>query len=310
MVRGEKTAVPDFFGSSFESASGDEWPATQYSTRGGVDCSYETALDVRDGPNVYAYVQQNPWTKFDPHGLNGEYAVATMKFLNDGMELGVKGICGVVNGVGSCINTADNWISTKLTGESADTKRARTVERLDRLMTSDERRASRTPEEAQMDKECIERSLNFSMMGLGGGVKVPKTGSVKPPAPKPGGASAQVTGEAAAAQAEAAAPGTTAPVPGGRGKNNLKPDSRAEDAHTTFKTDKNGKVTGHAEWTPNSQNPSGFDQVKRVDTQYAPPTPHTNSVTGEKIPTPHTHDKTVPGGVRPATPDELPNKGK
>ena len=69
MVRGEKTAVPDFFGSAFESAFGDEWPATQYRTRGGVDCSYETALDVRDGPNLYAYVMQNPWTMWDPHGL-------------------------------------------------------------------------------------------------------------------------------------------------------------------------------------------------------------------------------------------------
>ena len=69
MLRGEKTAVPDFFGSSWESASGDEWPATQYSTRGGVDCSYETALDVRDGPNLYAYVMQNPWTGFDAEGL-------------------------------------------------------------------------------------------------------------------------------------------------------------------------------------------------------------------------------------------------
>jgi hypothetical protein len=69
MVRGEKTAVPDFFGSSFETASGDECPASQYRTRGGVDCSYEPALDVRDGPNLYAYVKQNPWTGFDPKGL-------------------------------------------------------------------------------------------------------------------------------------------------------------------------------------------------------------------------------------------------
>lgn len=83
MVRDEKTAVPDFFGSAFESASGDECPATQYRTRGGVDCSYEPALDVRDGPNLYAYVRCNPWSKFDPLGLYAEaghfyttYAVA------------------------------------------------------------------------------------------------------------------------------------------------------------------------------------------------------------------------------------------
>jgi hypothetical protein len=31
--------------------------------------SYDLAPDVRDGPNLYAYVRQNPWTKFDPDGL-------------------------------------------------------------------------------------------------------------------------------------------------------------------------------------------------------------------------------------------------
>ena len=27
-----------------------------------------------DGPNVYSYVRQNPWTAFDPHGLSTSYA--------------------------------------------------------------------------------------------------------------------------------------------------------------------------------------------------------------------------------------------
>ncbi len=93
---------------------------------------------------------------------------------------------------------------------------------------------------------------------------------------------------------------------GGRAKNKLKPDPNAQGAHTTFKMDAKGNVTGHAEWKPNPQNPSGFDQVKRVDTQHAHSRPHKNKVTKQEIPTPHTHDKTVPGGVRPATPDELP----
>src|SRR6266705_3272085 len=26
-----------------------------------------------DGPNLYCYVRQNPWTKFDPEGLNGQH---------------------------------------------------------------------------------------------------------------------------------------------------------------------------------------------------------------------------------------------
>ncbi len=86
-------------------------------------------------------------------------------------------------------------------------------------------------------------------------------------------------------------------APKGRGKNKLRPDPNAQGPHTTFKTNTDGKVTGHAEWKPNPKNPSGFDQVKRVDTQYA--NPHTHA----GVPTPHAHIK---GGVRPANPNELP----
>ena len=87
----------------------------------------------------------------------------------------------------------------------------------------------------------------------------------------------------------------------GRGGNKLMPDPAAQGPHSTFKRDPTtGKVTGHAEWTPNALNPHGFDQVKRVDTQYAHP--HTD----RGVPTPHTHEKSAPGGVRPAHPDELP----
>jgi RHS repeat-associated protein len=93
----------------------------------------------------------------------------------------------------------------------------------------------------------------------------------------------------------------------GRGGNKLTPDPAAQGQHTTFKTDpQTGKVTGHAEWQPNPKNPSGFDQAKRVDTQYANPHTHHNNATGQPVPTPHVHDKAAPGGVRPARPDELP----
>jgi hypothetical protein len=91
---------------------------------------------------------------------------------------------------------------------------------------------------------------------------------------------------------------------GGRGANHLKPDPSAQGAHSTFKMDPTtGRVTGHAEWQPNPRNPSCFDQAKRVDVTGAP---HYNKVTGERVPTPHTHGKDIPGGVRPATPDEVP----
>jgi hypothetical protein len=77
----------------------------------------------------------------------------------------------------------------------------------------------------------------------------------------------------------------------------------ARGPHSTFTTDPQGRVTGHAEWQPNPKNPSGFDQAKRVDMKGDP---HYNKVTGERVPTPHVHETGTPGGVRPARPDEVP----
>ncbi|MBC2600998.1 hypothetical protein [Puniceicoccus vermicola] len=65
---GLKTASGDFFGETPEYA-GHDWPQTQQPRRENGDRSYDTASDVRNGPNVYTYVVQNPWTFFDPHGL-------------------------------------------------------------------------------------------------------------------------------------------------------------------------------------------------------------------------------------------------
>jgi hypothetical protein len=87
---------------------------------------------------------------------------------------------------------------------------------------------------------------------------------------------------------------------GGRGSNSLQPDPNASGDHSTFKTDSSGKVTNYAEWKANPQNPSGFDEGKRVDLSGAP---HFDKVTGQDIPTPHVHEG---GGVRPALPEEIP----
>jgi len=101
-------------------------------------------------------------------------------------------------------------------------------------------------------------------------------------------------------------------LPGGK---ILKPLSRikkvtpikdAKGAHTTWKTDpQTGKITRHETWTPNSKNPSGFDKVQSTDVKGAP---HINKKTGESVPTPHTQGKNIPGGVRPARPDEIPKQ--
>jgi len=84
-----------------------------------------------------------------------------------------------------------------------------------------------------------------------------------------------------------------------RGANRLRPNPQATGPHTTFRRDSQGNVTHYAEYTPNPRNPTGFDEVKRVDTQYANPHAHGN------VPTPHVHTNQPPY-IRSACPDELP----
>jgi len=84
------------------------------------------------------------------------------------------------------------------------------------------------------------------------------------------------------------------------------PIKDADGAHTTWKTDpQTGQITRHETWTPNPRNPSGFDKVQSTDLKGAP---HINKKTGEAVPTPHTQGKNIPGGVRPARPNEIPRQ--
>jgi hypothetical protein len=87
----------------------------------------------------------------------------------------------------------------------------------------------------------------------------------------------------------------------GRAKNKLTPDRIAEGPHTAFKRGPDGKVSNYATYEPNPHNPSGFQELKRVDVIGKS---HRNP-DGTLIPTPHVRE---PGlrGVRPASPEELP----
>ena len=89
-----------------------------------------------------------------------------------------------------------------------------------------------------------------------------------------------------------------------RGKNKLRPDSKAEGAHTTFARDPaTGKITHYATYEPNSLNPSGFDEVLRFDGTGAS---HINKFSKVDIPTPHIHSKAILGGVGAPEPWQIP----
>jgi len=82
----------------------------------------------------------------------------------------------------------------------------------------------------------------------------------------------------------------------GRGKNDRKPDPEATGDHTV------SNDRGSTTYQKNDKNPSGFQEVKRVDTKGGD---HGG------VPVPHVHEG---GKVRPANPDEIPkvdlNKNK
>jgi RHS repeat-associated protein len=93
-----------------------------------------------------------------------------------------------------------------------------------------------------------------------------------------------------------------------RAQNHLQPETGAQGPHSSFKRDpKTGEVKKHAEYTPNPQNPTGFDEVQRTDLNLQGKA-HRNTLTGQRVGPPHTQGKNIPGEVRPALPNEIPKK--
>jgi len=87
----------------------------------------------------------------------------------------------------------------------------------------------------------------------------------------------------------------------------MQPTPDAAGPHSVWKKDNKSKTTNYATYSSNPKNPTGFDEVKRVDLVGKP---HHNKLTEKSVQTPHVQGKQVPGGVRPATVDEIPKKYK
>ena len=93
----------------------------------------------------------------------------------------------------------------------------------------------------------------------------------------------------------------------------------AEGAHSTVRRDpKTGNVTRTDTWVPNSRNPSGWDHLQNIDKAGRA---HNDKRTDTPVPTPHVQGREfdpsradrpasehpeIPGGVRPAKPEEIP----
>ncbi|MBN3524652.1 polymorphic toxin-type HINT domain-containing protein [Paenibacillus apiarius] len=92
----------------------------------------------------------------------------------------------------------------------------------------------------------------------------------------------------------------------GKAKNFMKSDPQATGDHTVLKRDpKTQTVTNYETYKSNPLNPSGFDKVQRYD---GIGKSHINKITKQNVPTPHVNGKSIPGGVRPAYPEEIPKR--
>ncbi|MCP5503101.1 MAG: hypothetical protein H7A25_24595 [Leptospiraceae bacterium] len=89
--------------------------------------------------------------------------------------------------------------------------------------------------------------------------------------------------------------------------NKLKPDPNAEGNHTTFIEDIYGYILKYATYIRNILNPTGYDEVKRVDLFGDE---HFNKKINEMIDTPHVHEKGIPGNIRKANEEEIPKRNR
>jgi hypothetical protein len=88
----------------------------------------------------------------------------------------------------------------------------------------------------------------------------------------------------------------------------LQPFEDAQGLHTVFKFDsETGKIRSYETFIPNTnpQDPKKWQSLSRFDRFGAP---HYNKATKQNVPTPHVNDRSIAGGVRPATPDEIPGR--
>ncbi len=92
-------------------------------------------------------------------------------------------------------------------------------------------------------------------------------------------------------------------------RNRFSPDSNASGAHTVFRKDPlTNKISKYETYRPQSNplDPKAWESVKRYD-GYQVNEIHFNKILQKQIQTPHVHDPLTPGGIRPAELWEMPH---
>lgn len=242
-------------------------------------------IGFEDGPNQYCYVHCNPVTKFDPLGLNqnvitdGNRVFSTADYRTySSLEANVGDYFPYVT-AGTVAIVAGGYAVVE--GGAAVVTGARII----------------AGSAANHGGVFIGMHEAMPAVLKTGAAITTAMGASAITAPKP---------EIPTLSPQNTSPALSGSASEGRSSNKLCPDPRATGDHTTFKTDNNGNVYKYETY---EKTKTGYDNpVKRFDGGRPDGTqgrPHENSM-GESVDTPHVQGKSIPDGVRPPVPSEIP----
>ena len=266
-----------------------------------------------DGPNLYAYVKNNPMILFDPYGLSAwDYVCDFTTDLASGIAEGCyEVVCETaslaVDIASFTVNAIDDPVGTFTEICEALSDIAEGIQNLDAASIQDAivHEINSTCEAIKnMDTKGAGKMLGRSfgsklireilgaVKGLRSLHKTAKKGSQvaklnKDPEKK------ENKGEKSDKK--------------GRSEH-LKPDPTAKGDHSTIKRHgETGEITHYETYRKqtNPKNPNEWETTKRYD---ATGKGHYNKSSQKDIGTPHIHDPTTPGEIRVPEPDEIPNR--
>ncbi|MBR7793219.1 hypothetical protein KDM87_11465 [Undibacterium sp. FT147W] len=240
--------------------------------------------------NRYTYVLNNPTNLTDPTGYEWSEYMLVYGSVMDSKAAAGEGRVGmaIFHGVLAITDGATLGVGTLIKdGVKVLIKAEIKREAAEQLSKHGAEQAARATEKATAEQAAIQSE---KAAGEGGASNRHKARLQPPSVPR-----ILEVGSGAVGEGEA--------KKGGRNANKVSPVTEAEGPHSVMKRDAAGNTTNTATYNPNPKNPTGHDEVKRVDITGRA---HTNA-NRTKVDTPHVHEAGVKD-VRPALPEELPKR--